>query len=134
MIGLGSIGMGTLPLVLKHIDIDPSRVTIVTAEDRAEQAAEVSERYGVNTVIASLTPDTFENILAPHLGNGDFCLNLSVDVSSCDMMSFCNNVGSLYLDTVVEPWAGGYTDLSMSPSERSNYAMREQALAVSLSY
>jgi homospermidine synthase len=36
----------------------------------------------------------------------------------------------LYLDTCIEPWAGGYTDLSMTPSQRSNYALRETALAL----
>jgi homospermidine synthase len=35
----------------------------------------------------------------------------------------------LYLDTVVEPWAGGYTDARLSVQQRSNYAQREAMLA-----
>jgi homospermidine synthase len=35
----------------------------------------------------------------------------------------------LYLDTCIEPWAGRYTDLSMTLSQRSNYALREEMLA-----
>jgi len=34
----------------------------------------------------------------------------------------------MYLDTCIEPWAGGYTDRRLSPSQRSNYALREAAL------
>lgn len=34
----------------------------------------------------------------------------------------------LYIDTVVEPWAGGYDDARLSVSERSNYAQREKVL------
>ena len=32
-IGFGSIGQGVLPLILRHIGIPPSRMTIVTADD-----------------------------------------------------------------------------------------------------
>lgn len=35
----------------------------------------------------------------------------------------------LYLDTCVEPWAGGHYDTSKSVSYRSNYALRERARA-----
>jgi len=40
------------------------------------------------------------------------------------------DIGALYLDTYIEPWAGGYSDPSLSPSLRSNYVLRESALAL----
>ena len=43
--------------------------------------------------------------------SGDFLLNLSVDVSSVALIEFCQARGVMYLDTCIEPWAGGYTDL-----------------------
>jgi homospermidine synthase len=46
------------------------------------------------------------------------------------LFSYAVNVVHGYLDTCVEPWAGGYTDPSLSPSEGSNYALRESALAL----
>ena len=36
----------------------------------------------------------------------------------------------MYLDTCIEPWPGGYTDPNLSPSLRSNYALREAALTL----
>jgi homospermidine synthase len=36
----------------------------------------------------------------------------------------------LYLDACIEPWAGGYCDTALTPSRRSNYGLREQALAL----
>ncbi len=53
-----------------------------------------------------------------------------MDVSSVDLLAFCRDKGLLYLDTCIEPWLGGYTDTSLSPSRRSNYALREQALSL----
>ncbi len=38
--------------------------------------------------------------------------------------------GNTYLDACIEPWPGGYTNIHISPSERSNYGFREQALAL----
>jgi homospermidine synthase len=55
-------------------------------------------------------------------------LNLSVDVSSVALIQFAREHGALYLDTCIEPWAGGYTDPSMPVESRSNYHMRWQAL------
>ena len=35
-------------------------------------------------------------------------VNLSVDVDSIDLMMLCQELGVLYIDTVIEPWPGFY--------------------------
>ena len=67
----------------------------------------------------TLTRENFRNVLDPLVGRGDFLLNLSVDVSSIALIKFCWEKGSLYLDTCIEPWPGGYTDPTLSPSRVS---------------
>jgi homospermidine synthase len=126
MIGFGSIGQGVLPLLLRHIDLSPSQITIVTAEGPHAIAAE----YGVKLVEKPLTFDNHREVLTPLLGKGDFLLNVSVEVSSLALVEFCAEKGALYLDTCIEPWPGGYTDPTLTPSQRSNYALRERALAL----
>jgi homospermidine synthase len=127
MVGFGSIGQGVLPLILRHIDMRLSKITIVTAEERGR---EVAAEYGVKFVQQALTRDNYREVLEPLLGKGDFLLNLSVDVSSVALIKLANEKGALYLDTCIEPWAGGYTDPTLTPSQRSNYALRESALAL----
>jgi homospermidine synthase len=51
-------------------------------------------------------------------------VNVSVDVSSLDVMRFCREIGVLYIDTVVEPWAGFYFE-TPDNAARTNYALRE---------
>jgi homospermidine synthase len=51
-------------------------------------------------------------------------------VSSVALIELCRERGALYLDTCIEPWPGGYTDPNLPPAARSNYALRESALAV----
>ena len=55
-------------------------------------------------------------------------VNLSVDTSSVDLMELAKDLDAFYIDTVVEPWPGLYTDQARSISERSNYALREGVL------
>ena len=37
-------------------------------------------------------------------------VNLSVDTSSVELMAFAKDIDAFYIDTVVEPWPGLYTD------------------------
>nr|WP_294550858.1 saccharopine dehydrogenase C-terminal domain-containing protein [uncultured Rhodopila sp.] len=127
MLGFGSIGQGVLPLILRHIDIPRDRISILSGDTRGR---DIAAEYGVPFTILPLTRSNFRDVLTPLVGAGDFLLNLSVDVSSVALIGFARERGALYLDTCIEPWAGGYTDPSLTPSQRSNYALRESALAL----
>lgn len=131
VIGFGSIGRGTLPLLARHIDMQPSQITVLVPEDchTSQMAATFAERLGTNLVHARLTKDNYQSVLEPLLSDGDFLVNLSVDVGSVDLIRFCAANNVLYLDTVVEPWLGGYSSPDLTPSQRSNYAQREELLA-----
>jgi homospermidine synthase len=125
MVGCGSIGQAVMPLIARHLGVAPDRVEVVTADSRGR---EVANRYGFAFHEVALTPDNHRRVLEPRLSAGDFLLNLSVDVSSTALVRLCRELGALYLDTVVEPWGGMYFDGSLSPAERSNYALREGML------
>jgi homospermidine synthase len=127
MLGCGSIGQGVLPLISGHIDMPRENIRILAGDDRG---AAVAAAYGVTYEVRPLTRANYRAVLSPLLRKGDFLLNLSVDVSSVALVELCRDIGCLYLDTCVEPWAGGYTDPALSASERSNYALRESALAL----
>ena len=130
MVGFGSIGRGTLPLILRHIDCQREQMTVIDPDDshRAQVEAE-----GIAFVKEALTPENYRQIISSLLGaeaGPGFLVNLSVDVSSVDLIALCKELGALYIDTVVEPWLGYYTDESLSISQRSNYALRESLLAL----
>jgi len=127
IIGFGSIGQGILPLILRHIDAKPAQITIVTAEDRGQKEA---KDLGVRFIVEPLTEQNYRGVLEPLIGPGDFLLNVSVEVSSAALVELCRRKGALYLDTCIEPWPGGYTNPELSPSLRSNYALRENMLAL----
>jgi homospermidine synthase len=127
MVGFGSIGQGVLPLILRHIGIKAERIIIVTAEESGRAEAEA---LGVRFIKEPLVRENFRRVLDAIMGRGDFLLNLSVDVSSIALIKHCWERGAMYLDTCIEPWQGGYTDPAMPPARRTNYALREDALAL----
>lgn len=127
IVGFGCIGQGVLPLLLCHIRIRPQQLLII-CPDGADMP--VAAEYGVSRQRAALTPANFTSVLEPCLAAGDFLLNLSVDVSTVALVAWCQSRGVLYLDTCIEPWAGGYIDPALSAAKRTNYALREAALAL----
>ncbi len=71
MVGFGSIGQGVLPLILRHIDMGPEQITIVTADHRGHEEA---LSYGINFVVNALTEENYESVLGSLLGPRGFSL------------------------------------------------------------
>src|SRR5688500_5793867 len=100
MIGFGSIGRGTLPLIARHFDFDRGRFTVIDASDANRG---LLDERGIRFEQVSLTRDNYREILTPLLTEGGgqgFCVNLSVDTSSRDIMALSRELGALYVDTV----------------------------------
>jgi homospermidine synthase len=130
-IGFGSVGQGALPLLLRHLDIRKDGVLVINADNRGAEEAAV---YGVPYRVEPLTPGNWRAVLDGIIEPGDFVLNVSVDVSSVELIDYCMAHGAMYLDTCIEPWAGGYADASLPAARRTNYALREKARALNSKY
>jgi homospermidine synthase len=125
MIGFGSIGRGTLPLILRHFALDRSRIIVIDPDDSHRA---ILDEQGISFLHEGVTRENFRELLTPLLTEGEgqgFCVNLSVDTSSLAILKLCREIGALYIDTVVEPWPGFYFDPNMDTAQRTNYALRE---------
>jgi hypothetical protein len=125
ILGFGAIGTGVLPLLFRHVDMKPGQL-IVVSDQFSQKARDHAATYGVPLHTAKLLKNDYKGALEQHLQEGDFLINLSVDVSSCALIEFCQAKNVLYMDTCNEPWAGGYSDPNVSAAERTNYAFREE--------
>ncbi|MEH3091769.1 MAG: homospermidine synthase [Agrobacterium cavarae] len=127
MIGFGSIGRGTLPLIERHFTFD--RTKLVVIDPREDIADDLAEK-GIRHIRTHLTKDNYKDVMTPLVegGKGGFCVNLSVDASSVDLMKLCRKHDVLYIDTVVEPWPGFYFDDKADNSARTNYRLRQTML------
>ena len=130
IVGFGSIGQGVLPLILRHFRMPRERISVLTADKRGQ---DIARKEGIQFQVKPVTKENYEKLLQNRIGPGDFLVNLSVDVSSIDLIKFCQDRDAFYIDTCIEPWLGGYSDASLTISQRSNYGLRENALAVKAS-
>ncbi|MCC2095974.1 MAG: homospermidine synthase, partial [Hyphomicrobiales bacterium] len=125
MIGFGSIGRGALPLIERHFEFDPKHFVVIDPDDADR---DLLDARGIRFIQEGITEENYRDILVPLLtaGKGQgFCVNLSVDTSSLDIMKLCREIDTLYIDTVIEPWLGFYFDNTLQAGDRTNYALRE---------
>ena len=132
MIGFGSIGRGVLPLIERHIGFDRNRFTVI---EPSADFAHILRDHGIRHLQTALTPGNFAETLRGLFPEGrGMIVNLSVDVDSIELMKLAQEIGVLYLDTVVEPWPGFYFGSPLPNAERTNYPLREKVRALGQSY
>ncbi len=123
LLGLGCIGKAIIPLLDRHFEYEKSKFYIIDPDDRNTF---VLREYGLtNFIKIALTKENYTETLTKYLEPGGFCINLTVDVSSSDVMSLCRQKGVFYIDTSNEPWPGFYNDPT---KDRTNYTLREQVM------
>ncbi len=132
MIGFGSIGRGTLPLILRHIVVDPASITVI---EPSADFAHILQSHGIAHLQVALTSGNLAQTLRALFASGQgMVVNLSVDVDSIEVMKLCQDLGVLYLDTVIEPWPGFYFDSPLPNAARTNYPLREKLRALGADY
>ena len=124
MIGFGSIGRGTLPLIERHLAFDRRQFTVI---EPSGEFAHILDEHGIAHLQLALTPENYAQTLRGLFPDGKgLVVNLSVDVDSIRLMLLCQDLGVQYIDTVVEPWPGYYFGSPLPNAERTNYPLREK--------
>jgi homospermidine synthase len=121
MLGCGSVGQCTLPLIRSHIDMPAERITVVDFQD-VQPRIQDSLQAGVVFHQTRLTQDNYTSLLPKHVGPGDIIVDLSWNVETYDMLAWCGKHDVRYLNTSLEEW-DPYGDIkNKSPYERSLYS------------
>ena len=68
MIGFGSIGKGTLPLIKRHFSYDPQRLIVIDPDDTDRK---ILDARGVRFIHQAVTRDNYRQLLAPLLTTGN---------------------------------------------------------------
>ena len=103
VLGCGSVAQCAVPLLLRDLEIPPSRVTIVDFVDNRDRVAEVLAA-GVTYEQDRLTPDNLDSFLSARVGDGDLLLDLAWNIDNPTILQWCRDHGVRYLNTSVEVW------------------------------
>jgi homospermidine synthase len=109
-----------VPLLVRDLGFDPSRLTVVDfADNRSRIASTIA--LGVTYEIDRLTPDNFDEFLSSRVGDGDLLLDLAWNIDNPTILQWCRDHGVRYLNTSVEVW-DPYIDLERThPVDRTLY-------------
>ncbi|MCI0912853.1 saccharopine dehydrogenase C-terminal domain-containing protein [Pseudomonas putida] len=127
IIGYGAVSSAVLPLLINELRDEIKSLKIIAPSVNDKETKEQGLR--VTWAHQKLTKYNYRSVLK-ELDDETFLINLSVDVSSLDLIALCHENNAMYLDTCIEPWAGHYTDPSIPPANRTNYSLRESMLAL----
>jgi homospermidine synthase len=119
-VGFGFVARCTLPILVKHIQLKPSQITIMEFEpDRA--ALEPWIAQGMRFVEKKITPENMATLLGEHLSAGDLLIDLAWNIDCCEIVQWCHDRGVLYINTSVELW-DPYAGAGIKhPTERTLY-------------
>jgi homospermidine synthase len=119
-VGFGAVARCTLPILLRHIHVDPTLITIMDFEPD-EVALRPWTEQGMTFVKNRVTPENLGALLGEHLSAGDLLIDLAWNIDCCDIVQWCHDRGVLYINTSVELWDpyGGAGD--KPPTERTLY-------------
>ena len=125
IVGFGSVGQGSLPLILRHIDIKPEQITIITANAFGREIAgnawrQVHRRADQARVLCHPVRQVSRARGLP----GQRFLRRQQPRHHRVLPAR----GILYIDACIEPWPGGHNNTSVPAARRTNYAYREAAL------
>jgi len=119
-VGYGAVAQCTLPILLEHVDVPLSSITVLDFEDRAGALKRWTER-GVRFVRDRVTKGNLGKLLGKYLSAGDLLIDLAWDIECTDILEWCHDRGVLYVNASVELW-DPYTGFDVKPpTERTLY-------------
>src|SRR5262245_45728279 len=119
-VGFGAVARCTLPILLKHIRVDPKRITVMDFEP-SEAALNSCLEHGVTFVKDRVTPDNLGKLLGQYLATGDLLIDLAWNIDCCELVQWCHDQGVLYVNTSVELWDPYSGTDNKHPTERTLY-------------
>jgi homospermidine synthase len=113
VLGCGSVSQCLQPLLLKHLGMDFSRLSIMDFEDNRSTVADILAA-GARYVQKRLTRQNMATLLAKHVGPGDLIIDLAWNIDCGEITQWCTDNGVMYINTSVEEW-DPYLDAERQP-------------------
>jgi homospermidine synthase len=130
LLGCGSVSRCLQPLLLRHLDMDFARLTVLDFEDLAGSIPGTLAA-GASYVRERITPENISSELGKYAGDGDLLINLAWNIDTVEIIQWCQDNGVRYVDTSVELWDPYEDQLTTTPQDRTLYArhmkLRERA-------
>jgi homospermidine synthase len=119
-VGFGAVARCALPILMKHVRVPPSSITLCDFE-RNDAALKPWLEQGMKFVEHRVGPDSLHSFLSEHLSAGDLLIDLAWNIDCCEIVQWCHEHGVLYLNTSVELWDPYDVPADHPPTKRTLY-------------
>ena len=119
-VGFGAVARCTLPILLKHLRVDPRNITIMDF-DPNEAALKPWLAQGMTFIKDRVTPENLGELLGRLVSAGDLLIDLAWNIDCCEIVQWCHDRGVLYVNTSVELWDPYAGADDKHPTERTLY-------------
>jgi homospermidine synthase len=130
--GFGGVAECTLPILMKHLEIEPERVLVIDMLDKSDVIKKWTD-IGVTFIQLDIVEKNFKQTMAKYLEKGDILIDVCYDISCVELIRYCREHKILYVNTSVEEWSFFDGFDKRTPYEKSLYA-RQQELDEEIEY
>ncbi len=127
--GFGIVARAALPMLLKHLRVPLSRITVVDFAD-VEAALKPWVDKGLHFVRERVTPQNLPRMLSTHVGKGGLIIDLAWSIDCFDIMSWAHSNEVLYVNASLESWDPAAEMHTKTCMEKSLYARYQKVLAL----
>lgn len=120
VIGCGFVSRCTIPLILKHVDMDPKKITVIDFEDNRSYITDAINE-GVRFKVDRITRQNMRTKLASYVGKGDMIIDLAWNIECTEILEWCHDRGVMYINTSVELWDPYEGAKDKMPADRTLY-------------
>ncbi|HSV42357.1 MAG TPA: saccharopine dehydrogenase C-terminal domain-containing protein [Methanomassiliicoccales archaeon] len=120
IIGYGSVARCTLPILLKHVEIPYSNITIIDFENKSSLLRQWTSR-GVKYRRQRITPENIDSVLSAHLAPGGLLIDLAWNLDTGALIRWCHEHDVLFVNTSLEIWDSTSEIESKDPVDKSLY-------------
>jgi homospermidine synthase len=118
LLGSGAVSRCLQPLLLRHLDMDFTKLTVMDFEDLRHLIPDTLAS-GAQYAQERITPENLSEVLSRHLGAGDLLIDLAWNIDCVEIVQWCHDHDVKYVNTSVELWDPYDTDLH--PRDRTLY-------------
>jgi len=126
VIGCGFVSRCTIPLLLKHLEMPPGKITVMDFENFGK-FIERETAQGVKFVVDRVTRENMGNKLAEYVGSGDMIIDLAWNIECTEILQWCHDNNVLYINTSIELWDPYEGAEDKPPTARTLY-VRQMAI------
>lgn len=125
VIGYGSVSQCTIPLLFEKIDVPYENVTVIDFADKSDMLKKYTDK-GVKYVKDKIVRENLDKILSENVDNGGLIIDLAWNIGCVDILTWCHDHNTLYVNTSVETWDPFTGIQTGTPLEKSLYFLQMQ--------